>query len=80
MKSSKLARKPNRNTQQTVISQTLRTRAELVGYPTSCQSRCTVLWSHARATLGRTITGCVHSHEINRLQHCLEWFCSYTLA
>jgi len=22
----------------------------------------------------------VHSHEINRLQHCMEWVCSYTLA
>ena len=45
-----------------------------------CQSRCTALWSHARATLGWTIIGCVHSHEINRLQHCLGWVCSYTLA
>ena len=61
-----------------LIPQTVRTRAELVAY--SCQLRCTVLWSsHARTTLGRTITGCVHSHEINRLQHCL-WVCSYTLA
>jgi len=46
-----------------LITQKLRTRAELVA-SWLCQSRCTVLWSsHARAT-GRTITGCVHNHEI----------------
>jgi len=57
-----------------LIPQTLRTLTKMV-VSYNCQSRCTLLWlSHARATLGRTITGCVHSHEINRLQHCLGEF------
>jgi len=32
------------------------------------------LWIDAGSTLGKTITRCIHSHEISRLQHCLESF------
>jgi len=63
-----------------LITQTLYTREELIALVSVVLYFDHRRSTYARATLGRTITGCFYSHEISRLQHCLERVCSYTLT